>query len=199
MKVTIRGHSLSEFVVSVEDDSGQTEEFRIDQMLVVDDQNLEAEVSNAAATEHFWAQIALDAKNDLEMFKNIQFAQYEAHLDKYARYYLKAVGEKPLTNTAKERAGVLLFSRDVNQDECAKIAYAGYLDDCKKVGVTPLSLLDFQEEMYIYDISYEDAQTKILSMEYHYNRLQKIADAMNNKSWTIKSKAANERVMRSVM
>ena len=192
INVIIHGQTTQDFRIVVSDEHGN-EEFIISEMLVVDESDLEREVRECSAQEHFWSQLAIDAELAKDRFEKIDYAQYMAHIEKYAKYYLKGSGEKNPTVAAKENAAVLIFSKNANQDEYAEIAYKGYVAEVSGIGLTPKSAEEFKEEMYIYAPSYEDAQTHLLSLQHKTRQLKAISAAFNNKIWSIRTLAADRR------
>lgn len=191
MEVIVYGQTTANFRVEVRDASG-TEEFLVSEDLVVSE-DLEREIRDCAAQEHFWNQLAVDAEYARASFEKIEFAQFSAHTEKYATYYLKGNGEKTLTVSSKENTAILLFSKDANQEEAAEVAYRGYTAECSKVGVKPRDKDDFTEEMYIFAATYEEAQARLLALTHKASQLRAISSAFETKSWSIKTMAANKR------
>lgn len=191
--VEIEGHSLADFTVRVIDTRGHATEYNITEELKVNDQDLEREIRECASFEHFWHQLAHDADLAHEEFEKIQFAQYSAHTERYARHFLKGGGEKNPTGTAKEQAAVLLYSEGANKEVFAAQAYRGYCDETKQIGLSARSEADFREEMYVFEPSYEEAQMRLLALKHKANQLRAIASAFSTKSWSIKTLAADRR------
>ncbi len=192
MEVTVKGQSIKSFTVVVEDNS-HVESFNISKELTLDENDLDREMRDSAADEHFWHQLAIDAEYEKDQFEKIQYAQYMAHVEKYARYYLKSVDKKEPSGAAKESAAIRLFSANVNQDEAAVPAFKGYTEEARSVGVKPMTLEEFQDEMFQFGPTYEDAVARLLSLQYKANQLRAISAAFNTKSWSVKTMAANER------
>jgi len=193
MDIVVHGQTTQNFRVTVSDAHG-TEDYIISDMLVVDEHDIDREVRDCAAMEHFWHQLAIDAELAKDQFEKIDYAQYLAHIEKYAKYYLKGSGEKnPISGTAKDKAAVLIFSLKADQEECATTAYKGYTSEAAAIGLKPKLLEVFREEMYLYEATYEDAQTHLLSLEYKAKQLHAISAAFNTKSWSIKTIAADRR------
>lgn len=191
MQVEISGQTPETFLVTVD-----SQVFDIASLLIVNEHNLEEEVRSCAAYEHFWAQVTLDAQKAFEEFERVQYAQYQAHVEKYARYYLKGLGEKTLTEKAKEKTAILIFSKPAdNRGHDDQIAYRGYAEECQRVGVEPLTVEQFREEMYMYEGTYEDAEATFLGLKYKSEKLRAISSAFNSKSFNIKSRAADRRAM----
>lgn len=196
MNIHIEGQTLEQFRVTV-DDGTRTEVFNIAELLVVDENDITAGVICIAAREHFWHQVALDAELEYEKFKQTTIAAFNAHHDKYARWYLKAIGEKTFTNTAKDNIVVNMFSHDGHelQEEYLTPTYIGYEMECNKVGLTPKPKEKFMEEMYCYEPHYEDAVESLLALEHKSRQLKCIADAFGNLAWNLKSLAATQRTI----
>lgn len=194
MEVTIHGQTTQNFRVTVSDEHGN-EDFIISDLLVVSEADLEREVRECAALEHFWHQLAIDAELAKEKFETIDYAQYSAHIERYAKYYLKGSGEKNPTVGAREKAAVLIFSKNISdsQDEYVEAAYKGYTAEVSLIGVKPKNIAEFKDEMYLYDPSYEDAQTHLLALQHKANQLRAISAAFNTKSWSVKTLAADRR------
>ena len=191
MEVIVHGQTTANFRVEVSDDHG-TQEFIISDDLVVS-ADLEREIRDCAAQEHFWNQLAVDAEHYKAEFEKIQYAQFCAHTEKYARYYLKGNGEKTMTVSSKENTAILIFSEDADRKAAVEMAYRGYTAECSSVGVRPMSKDDFQEDMYIFAATYEDAQARLLALQHKAAQLRAISAAFNTKSWSIKTMAANKR------
>jgi len=192
MEVTVKGQSIKSFTVVVEDNS-HVESFNISKELTLDENDLDREMRDSAADEHFWHQLAIDAEYEKDQFEKIQYAQYMAHVEKYARYYLKSVDKKEPSGAAKESAAIRLFSANVNQGEAAVPAFKGYTEEARSVGVKPMTLEEFQDEMFQFGPTYEDAMGRLLALQYKANQLRAISAAFNTKSWSVKTMAANER------
>jgi hypothetical protein len=183
---------IQNFRITVEDATGQIEEFDIAQELLVGD-DLDIEMRTAAAKEHFWSQVALDAENALEDFDKTWYSVYSAHTEKFARYFLKAQGDKTPTVTAKEKAATLLYSVDGDSKSGAYIAYQAYTEEMVKVGVQPVSDDLFREEMYKYDQTMEDIERIRIAMKHKASQLKTVSSAFNTKTWSIKGLAADKR------
>lgn len=196
MKVTVRGQTIESFRITVEDDSA-VKEYDIAALLIVDDASLEQETRDAAANEHFWNQIALEAEKDLEEFEKTWYTVYCAHVEKFARYFLKAQGDKNPTGTAKEKAACLLFSGDAEADQGANayVAYQAYADEMKRIGVDPVSEKEFKEEMFHYSQTMEEIERIRIAMAHKSRQLKAVSGAFNTKSWSIKTLAADRRAM----
>jgi hypothetical protein len=195
MKVIVHGQTIENFRITVEDATGQVQEFDIAAELVVGE-DLDVETRDAAAKEHFWSQIALDAERDLEEYDKTFYNTYGAHTERFARYYLKAQGDKNPTGTAKEKSASLLFSENVDEDgqkANAFIAYQAYIEEMAKVGVKKVPEADFRELMYSYEDPMEGIERMRLGMRYKHNQLKAVAAAFNTKSWSIKTLAADKR------
>lgn len=195
MEVTVNGQSTKNFTIVVSDEHG-TEEFDISALLVVDEHDLEREVKECAADEHFWHQLAIDADHEREQFEKIDYAQYIAHTEKYAKYYLKGSGDKNFTGAARESAAMLIFSNKATDDDkrvYAETAYKGYSSEASSVGVKSKNIADFTDDMFLYDPSYEDAQTHLLALKHKAERLKAVFSAFNTKSWSVKTLAADRR------
>ena len=191
MKVVVRGQTLENFIVEVD---GQ--QFDIHHELVVDDTSgatLGREQRDAAAKEHFWAQIALEAERDMEDFDKTFFAGFTAHVERYARYYLRARGDRDPTGSSKEKTAVLLFSQNVDEDDRVangRVAYLGYLEEMKNVA----SQVDFLAKMYEYDTMEVNERLR-LALSYKTKQLKAVSAAFNTKSWSIKTLAADRRAL----
>lgn len=197
MEITVTGQTIKNFFVTVTDDTS-TEEYDIASMLVIDESNMDQEIDAAAATEHFWAQAALTAEHTADTIENINYAQYAAHCERFARYYIRGLGEKTDTEKAKSKVAILLFSQmtsDARRQEFIEIAYKGHENEFTKVGLVPWSLKEFAEEMYSYP-PFEEAEATVLAVRHHAKQIRTIASAFNQKSWTLKSKAATLRAAR---
>lgn len=192
MKVEITGHSLDQYLVTVEDASGKKEEFNVQTLLDIDEATLDQEVSTCAAVEHFWQQVAIDADFEYEEFKRVSYPQYEAHCDRYARYYIKGLGEKVGTEKAKDKVAVLVFSEQADRAHYSAVAFKGYQEECSKVGVRAKGEQEFDEEMYTYP-SFEETEQVLLAFEYKARHLRAVASAFNQKVWSVKTKAADLR------
>jgi len=193
MIVEIRGATIGNFVVTITDTNGHVEDFNIHQLLTLNESELEREMAESASMEHMWHQLAIDAEYEKDQFEKIQYTQFMAHAEKYARYYLKSVDKKEPSGAAKESAVVRLFSDGVNHTEAAVPAFKGYTEEARSVGVKPMTLEEFQDEMFQFGPTYEDAVARLLSLQYKANQLRAISAAFNTKSWSVKTMAANER------
>jgi hypothetical protein len=196
MKITVRGQTIESFRIFVEDENS-VKEYDIAALLVVDDASLEQETRDAAANEHFWNQIALEAEKDLEEFEKTWYTVYCAHVEKFARYFLKAQGDKNPTGTAKEKAASLLFSGDAEADQIthAFVAYQAYTEEMGKIGVKPVTEAEFKEEMYHYSQTMEEIERIRIAMAHKARQLKAVSAAFNTKSWSIKTLAADRRAM----
>lgn len=192
MKIEITGQSLDEYMVEVSDDQGRTETFNVQALLNIDEESLEQEVSTCAAVEHFWQQVAIDADKEAEEFERVSYAQFEAHCDRFARYYIKGLGEKVGTEKAKDKAAVLIFSEKADQSHFSSVAYKGYEEECRKVGVKPKAQMEFDEEMYSFP-TFEETEQVLLALQYKAKHLRAVASAFNAKAWSVKTKAADLR------
>jgi hypothetical protein len=197
MKITVRGQTIESFVIVVADDTGAVEEFDIPKLLVVNDADLERETCDAAAKEHFWNQIAITAEMELEDFDKTFYATYNAHTERFARYYLKAQGEKTPTGAAKEKAASLLYAEVADKDTCAHIAFQAYEEEMQKIGVAALDEGNFTDEMYLYEQSMEQIERIRLAMRHKASQLKAVSGAFNTKSWSIKTLAADRRAQLS--
>lgn len=197
MKITVKGQTIETFVVVVEDATGAIEEFDIAQLLVVNDGDLERETRDAAACEHFWNQIAIDAEMQLEEFDKTFYTTYGAHTERFARFYLKAQGDKNPTGTAKEKTASLLYTESADKDACAHIAYQAYSEEMGKIGVESFTEAEFKDEMYLYEQSMEQIERIRLAMRHKAAQLKAVAAAFNTKSWSIKTLAADRRASKS--
>src|SRR5947207_8336870 len=177
MEVTVKGQSIKSFTVIVVDDYSNTETFNISQELTLNEDELELEMRDSAADEHFWHQLAIDAEYEKDQFEKILYAQYMAHVEKYARYYLKSVDKKEPSGAAKESAAVRLFSANVNQAEAAVPAFKGYTEEARSVGVKPMTLEEFQDDMFRFAPTYKDAVARLLALQYKANQLRAISAA----------------------
>jgi hypothetical protein len=192
VKTTIQGQTITTYRITVEDATGQIDTFDIAQDLVIGE-DLDIETRQAAAKEHFWAQLALEAENDLEEFDKTFYAIYSAHTEKFARYFLKAQGDKNPTGTAKEKGAALLYSENADQKGGAHVAYQAYIEDMAKVGVKPTSEDLFREEMYKYEETMEQIECIRLAMRHKAGQLKAVSAAFNTKTWSIKGLAADKR------
>lgn len=192
MKITVRGQTIETFNIFVEDET-EGREYDIAKLLVVNDGDLEAETRHAAAQEHFWNQIGIDAEMDLEAFEKTFYATYQAHTERFARYFLKAQGDKTPTGTAKEKAAVLLYSETADQVATATVAHKAYEEEMKKIGIQHLDFGAFREEMYAYTQSMEEIERIRLAKAHKAKQLKAVAAAFNTKSWSIKTMAADKR------
>lgn len=194
MKTTIKGQTITTFKIEVEDATGQKQEFDIAAELEIGE-DLDIETRSAAAKEHFWAQLALEAENDLEEFDKTWYAVYTAHTERFARFYLRAQGDKNPTGTAKEKAAALLYSETGadNQRANAFTAYQSYMEEVVRVGVKPMSEDDFREEMFKYDQAMEDIERIRQGMRHKAHQLKAVSAAFNTKTWSIKGLAADKR------
>ena len=195
MKVVVKGQTLENFIVEVD---GQ--QFDIHHGLVVDDTSgatLGREQRDAAAKEHFWAQIALEAERDMEDFDKTFFAGFTAHVERYARYYLRARGDRDPTGSSKEKTAVLLFSQNVDEDDRVangRVAYLGYLEEMKKVGLNIVPQVDFLAKMYEYDTMEVNERLR-LALSFKAKQLKAVSAAFGTKSWSIKTLAADRRAL----
>lgn len=192
MKTTIQGQTIHTFKITVEDATGQIEEFDIAQELVIGD-DLDIETRQAAAKEHFWAQLALEAENDLEEFDKTWYTVYSAHTEKFARYFLKAQGDKNPTGTAKEKAAALIYSETGDPKGSAYVAYQSYTEEMTKVGVHAATEDAFREEMFKYDQTMEEIERIRIAMKHKASQLKSVSAAFNTKTWSIKGLAADKR------
>lgn len=193
MEVVIHGVTTQNFVVKITDDAGREDEFDIASQLTIDERDLEREIRDAAASEHFWHQIAIDAEHAREKFEKTDYAQFIAHTEKYARYYLKGSGEKNPTGAAKENTAVLIFSKNADREEAAIVAHKGYSAEASLIGTKAKNLNEFQDDMYCYGPTYEDAQLHLLALKHKASRLKAVSNAFTTKTWSIKMLAAEER------
>ena len=197
MKITVRGQTIETFKILVEDETNR-KEYDIAAMLVVNDattSDLDAETRNAAAHEHFWNQVAIEAEMALEDFERTFYATYQAHIERFARYFLKAQGEKTPTGAAKEKAAILLYSENADKEAGAKMAYKSYEEEMKKIGLSYLAYEGFLEEMYQYTQTLEEIERIRLAMEHKAKQLKAVSAAFNTKSWSIKTMAADKRAL----
>jgi hypothetical protein len=192
VKTTIHGQTIQTFRITVEDATGQIEEFDIATELVIGE-DLDIETRQAAAKEHFWAQLALDAENDLEEFDKTWYATYCAHTEKFAAYYLKAQGDKNPTGVAKEKTAALLYSENGDQKQGAYQAYQAYVAEMAKVGVKSTTEDLFREEMFKYEDSMEGIERMRIAMKHKAGQLKTVSSAFNTKTWSIKGLAADKR------
>jgi len=192
MEVEIQGQTLQSFTVKVTDDT-QSQVFDVHSLLDVDDANLDYEIRTAATTEHWWHQLALTAEKDFEEFEKTFYDQYMAHAEKYAAYFLRGQGEKNPTGTSKEKCAILLFAEGVDEKASVAIAWMGYKEVMGKVGLTPKSEADFLVDMYRYDQSVEEIEMIRLSKKHRAAQLRAIFSAFSTKSWSIKTRSADER------
>jgi len=195
MEVIVQGQSTKNFLIIVKDEHGE-DQFNISDLLLIDENDLEREVKHCAADEHYWHQLAIDADHQREEFEKIDYAQYIAHTEKYAKYYLKGSGDKNFTGAARESAAMLIFSRKATEDDkkvYAETAYKGYTSETSSIGVKSKSLGEFTDDMFLYDPTYEDAQTHLLALKHRAERLKAVSSAFNTKSWSIKTLAADRR------
>lgn len=195
MEIVVTGQTIHNFYVTVTDELGNSKEFDIASGLLIDETQLDEEIDTAAATEHFWAQAALFVEYHADEVEKINYAQFTAHCEKYARYYLRGLGEKTNTDKAKDKVATLLFSKsatDKQRQEYIEIAYHGHKLEYDRIGISPWSQEEFESEMYSYPF-FEDAEATVLAERYLAKQVRAIAQAFNNKSWTLKSKAATLR------
>jgi hypothetical protein len=171
----------------------------IQQELDLTNQDLDTVVQTISAKEHFWAQLSLEAKLDADTFEKTDYADFYGHHDAYARWYMKAVGERaPFTNTAKENTVRRLFADDLTDESrhtYAQTAYLGYEKECQAVGLNPRSMVNFSEDMYVYEISPKEVELKMAGLKHGAAQLQTIAAGFGNLSWTVKSLAADRRAL----
>lgn len=193
MEVEIKGVTTQNFVVEITDDRGRTEDFDIAQQLVIEEHDLEREIRDAAASEHFWHQLAIDAEMARERFEKTDYAQFIAHTEKFARYYLKGSGEKNPTGAAKENTATLIYAKNANQEEAATFAHKGYVAEAAVIGMKAKPLDEFREEMYCYEPTYEDAQLHLITLKHKASRLKAVSNAFTTKTWSIKMLAAEQR------
>lgn len=191
MEVTVHGQTIATYIITVKDASDQTKEFDIATELVVGE-NLELEVRDAAAKAHFFHQLSIDAEHELEDFKKTFYEPYLAHTEKFARYYLKAAGAKDPTGTAKEKAAMLLFAEEVDEMAEAATAYIGYKDEVKKVGISVMTEPEFKDKMYSYD-PMPVIERVHLGLKHKAAQLRAVSSGFNEKSWSIKTAAADHR------
>lgn len=193
MDVAIHGQTISNFNVTVTDASGAARMFDIAAELVVSD-DLDLEVRDAAAKEHFFHQLAIDAEAEQADFEKTFYDPYLAHTEKYARYYLKGSGEKNPTGTAKEKCAALLFGVEVDETAEAAVAYIGYKEEMGKIGIKPVTEVEFAAQMYRYDnmVSIERLH---LALKHKTAQLRAVSSAFNTKSWSVKTAAADRRAM----
>lgn len=200
MKVTVHGQTVQTFLITVADDNGKNETvYDIQQELVVDDStvaNLGQEQRDAAAKEHFWNQIAITAEMELADFEQTFYASFQAHVERFVGYYLKARGDKSPTVGMKDKHVTLLFSEQIDPDEQATragVAYQGYITECKAVGITPVDLKNFTEIMYGSYDAVETVERMRLGLVHRTKQLKAVSSAFNTKSWSIKTLAADRR------
>lgn len=197
MDIDIKGQSLDRFIVTITDDT-RTEEFNIPQLLNIEDDNINARVQAIAAQEHFWHQLALEAELAADTFEKSSYATFLAHHDKFARWYMKGIGDKNFTNTAKESVVINLFSASghgTNRDEYIATAYVGYESECEKIAIPKMTKEQFSEEMYTYEPTWEDGIERLLSLRHRAAQLKTIANAFGNLAWNLKSLAADKRAL----
>lgn len=195
MEVTVNGQSTKNFTIIISDEHGE-ETFDISALLVVNENDLEREVKECAADEHFWHQLAIDADHEREEFEKIQYAQYIAHTEKYAKYYLKGSGDKNFTGAARESAAMLIFSGKASDDErriYAETAHKGYTSEASSVGIKAKNITEFMDDMFMWEPTYEDAQKHLLALKHKAERLKAVFSAFNTKSWSVKTLAADRR------
>jgi len=200
MEVEIKGSgSVNCFEVVVHFEQAASRTFNITKELGIDE-NLDLEITQCAPNEHFWFQAAIEARSNLEEFEKIQYDKYQAWVQKYARYYLKGLGEKgtSLTKGLIEQTASLIFSKegmDRDTDKYAPIAHKGYEEECRRVGVMAVPYAEFLYDMYINTSSYEEWELMHISLNRKAEQLEAIAKAFNVKSWSVKVKAADKRAL----
>lgn len=197
MDVEVKGSgSIENFVVVVhyENDS-QT--FNIAQELLIE-ADLGNEIDHCATKEHFWHATAIEARAAVEDFERLQYHQYCAWTQRFARYYLKGIGERSTSMTKEliRQTAAMIYSKDgmlIDKERHSKAAYKSYEEECTKVGVYPTPYDDFEEDMFHYDQPYEDWEKAYNGLKRKANHLEAIAEAFKEKAWSIKTKAADAR------
>lgn len=198
MNIKIKGLSLESYIITIQDGDDERV-YDIAKELIIDD-NLDREIDYCAAREHFWNQVAAEAKEEFELFENIAYAKYRAWIEKYARHYMKGVTGKT-AEPAKghiEQAAILIFCKDgmtIDRSKYLQVAHKGYSDECIRIGIHPMGEKDFESDMYYDDNTFEIWEASYLGQKHKVQKLEVIARAFNTKSWSIKTKAADKRAL----
>lgn len=194
-KVVIQGQTLDTYVVDITDGSGRTERFDISSLLRYDTNRLDEELETAVAHEHFWSQLAIEAEEEADAFDR-WYQRYLAHCDRYARYILTSQKERTPSGTARERVARLAWSQhatEADKQYYAKLGYAAYVEEATRTGIDPISLEDFTESMYMYDLSYEEIEQLRAAYSFHAKRLNTIAESMRHLIWSLRTMLASRR------
>jgi hypothetical protein len=200
MEIDIRGASSVESFEVVVRFGNDEQTFNISRELLIGE-DLDQEVTHCATKEHFWHQAAIDSRLSLEEFEKVVYDEYQAWVQKYARYYLKGLGEKgtTLTKSHIDQTATLIFSREamkIDVEKYTPVAYKGYEEECSRVGVrNTITYSDFRLDMYRYEQSHEEWERHHIALKKKAEKLEAIAKAFNTKSWSIKTKAADKRAL----
>jgi hypothetical protein len=192
MDIVVNGRSVGDYVVVV-----NGEQYVIKDLVEIVEDKLAEQLAEAASIEYFFSQLYIEANKELRDFEDTTYAQYQAHIDQHARYYLKGIGTKNPTVADKHNAAVLMFSEGANQ-ELFKIAHIGYVQECKSVNITPMSLEEFIENALAWGVSYEKAVTDVNAMRYKVESLQAISKAFVARTWALKTLAADKRAAMAI-
>jgi len=198
MDVKIEGPFVHQFRIEVTDNLGNVTHYNMHDELLIHEEDLEKEIQEISAKEHFWAQMAIFAENAQEEFEKTWYAVYRAHVEQHVRWYLAGSGEKAATNTARDRIAYQLFGRDQEAETRQRnitLAYKGYTYEQKNIGIDPKSLAVFEQVMYSYEQSIEDVELMLVYLKKRAQQLRAVANAFSAKAWSLKTLAAMRRSM----
>lgn len=172
-------------VVLCEDDLPETD---IIEMLSFDETQLEDLYRDHAAVQARWEQIAINLRNQYELFCDEFEKKWWAHNKTYAKMVLEGYGEKkPTIDTIKDQV-ILMYSEDVLDISIDKYSEIAYSTISKKATVAKE---DFVKDMFKYLLSnpkwtYEALVRTTRNLEKNMLTIQNIAKRLDNRSYHLK-------------
>jgi hypothetical protein len=175
--------------ILIDDDLPETD---ITDLLEFDETQLEDLYQHHAAIQSRWEQIAINLKNQLELFNDEFVAKWWAHNKSFAKFVLMSYGEtKPTVDAIKDMT-ILIYSSDTTDTEKDKYCeFAFNFASKKDLGIDTGAKDDFYKRMYRYLIqdpswNYETLVHTYQSLQKNYETIANIAKRLDSRSYHMK-------------
>lgn len=157
-------------------------------LLTFDESQIEDLYRDHAAIQARWEQIAINLRNQYELFCDEFEKKWWAHNKTYAKLVLEGYGDKkPTIDTIKDQV-ILMYSEEVSDISVDKFCEIAYSTISKK---SPISKDDFKKEMFKYLFStpkwtYEALVRTVRTLEKSMLTIQNVAKRLDNRSYHLK-------------
>jgi hypothetical protein len=158
------------------------------QLLEFDESDIEGLLKTHAATQVYWEALAIRYKNRYESFKEDWHKKWWAHNRQYAKYILKAYGEKAPTAESIKDTTILVYSVDTSDFERDKYADLAFSVASRNKVYFDGDLGQFKVLMYKHLLSdtpwyFETVTSTLQSLKEQSDLVSAVADKLNSRSF----------------